>query len=244
MRFSLAALTVAITVSLLAIQACGSSGDSSDGAATNADESADETSEPSSSSAFTVVDAGFTTNDDLGETWVNAGAMITGDAEEVVLLDVTFDFRDAAGASLTTERATIRAIPGSGELPTEVSAPYAPSQLPASVEVSVQTRDDVNGGLVADEVVIEVSDVAIEPGGLGAELTGTITNTTDTEIEASAITCVLVRDDASVVGGTSTRTAAIAAGAVDTWSTRGDEVEAAWVEGATGATCRGTGLVR
>ncbi len=173
-----------------------------------------------------VTQSGFSTYESVGEIRATMGALVQSNADEdLVDVQVTYDFIGADGTSVATESSTIDFLPaGEAVANSAQTITDLTDFMPVTVEVTASAEQDAGFGFKWAELEVTVADptIAVEQNSsIFSGVSGTITNTSDVTSEYNKVTCLVVDAGGKVLGGISGFADTIEPGATATWNARG-----------------------
>ncbi len=156
-----------------------------------------------------TVESGFSTGlSSLGSRFTSAGAVVTNTSAQTACgVQVQFNLLDAKGAAIDTQTRTIRVAAPKAAVPVVPNAMGGgkPDE-PATLTVKVLAVDSFTAGDTCDIPAAVAKGVTLPTSAvtLDADLKyirGTVTNSTDAQVETSALDCILRGADGAIVGG-------------------------------------------
>ncbi len=183
--------------------------------------------------------SGFSTYEAIGETWASAGALVQNNSDsDLFYVEVTYNFIGADGTPVATESAFLDVIPAGESVPAHgLTTTDLTTAMSVTVEITAFAEED--SFFESEWIELELGpDVTLAEGEYSVTLTGTVTNPSDAPIDFFELSCLLVTDDGTVVGGAFTFPDTVAPGQTTAWEIGSSELEGALADGATGAECK------
>ena len=220
-------LTLASVVGLGLLAACGSDDATSSEAAVATEAPDDQSNTPAEApdGLVSVAKSGFSTFEAVGEIRATMGALIQSNADQdLVEVQVTYDFVGSDGTSVATETSTIAFLPaGEAVANSAQTMTDLTNSMPVTVEVTASADEDAGFGFEWAELEVIVADpvIAVDDDDFFSGFSGTVTNTTDITSEYNEVTCLVIAADGSVLGGATGFADTIEPGETATWNAQG-----------------------
>jgi hypothetical protein len=151
-------------------------------------------------------------------TRASAAALIVNNSDEVDLFgtEVTFNVIGADGTPVATESTYVDVLPAGGSFPTTVDI-YTDLTAAMPVTLEITAFADSDSFYKPDWVEMELGPTTINPDEYFSTVSGTVTNPGNESFDFYRVTCLILNDEGTVVGGASTYPDRIAPGQTIAW---------------------------